>query len=141
LQRSSPRSTEPISFDPNKTPDQLQQDDDISCSRGFLISESNTGLHDENVKDIIVNASNYLGSKDKPIPWKSTGLPANEFTTFGLISLCYPTLCPDGTGDVSDPKRVRAVTLAEAVEHYCRFADKNPGSLRTCSLLLRTENA
>jgi hypothetical protein len=41
------------------------------------------------------------------------------------MSLCFPTLCPDGTGDFTDPNREHEVTLHDALEHYTLFADKN----------------
>jgi hypothetical protein len=41
------------------------------------------------------------------------------------MSLCFPTLFPDGTGGITSAHREHSVSLNEAIEHYTRYADHN----------------
>jgi hypothetical protein len=97
--------------------------------RSFLLSGSGELNQDETLRQKILKEQ-VFGTKENPVPWETCKAPLNEFQTNGLISLCFPTLCPNGEGDVLDKERKIPVSLHDALPHLIHFADVHPdGSL------------
>jgi hypothetical protein len=102
-----------------------KQDSSTVTNRSFLVGNSPEIDLDDFLKNTILK--NDSGTRKNPVPWKASNCPPlNEFQTSGLISLCFPTLCPDGSGDISDGDRKIPVTLHEALPHLIHFADAHP---------------
>ena len=57
------------------------------------------------------------------IEWPSIGAsPINEYVTFGLLDMAFPTLFPDGIFDWLEP-RMRRVYLHEFVKNLIKYRD------------------
>lgn len=48
----------------------------------------------------------------------------NKYTTSFLATMAFPTLFPDGKGDLTNPSLQKHVTLSEKIKHLCKFAGK-----------------
>ena len=48
--------------------------------------------------------------------------PVDEFHTIHLAAKCFPTLFPNGTGDPTNPGRIRRVSFREGVRHLLKVA-------------------
>ena len=54
--------------------------------------------------------------------WPNIGdVAINEFSTPFLATMAFPTLFPQGTGDPTNPGRLRAVSLTEGLKHLVRY--------------------
>ena len=66
--------------------------------------------------------------EDGSIPWPKQGSePVNEWTTPFLMSLCFPTLFPFGSGDVTNPDRHHEMSFSKAVTHYEKYCIERDG--------------
>jgi hypothetical protein len=116
-------------FNANNFESEQKQDDLNAIDRSFLLGGCDEINQDEFLRQKILEDS-VFGTKQNPVPWESSKTPANEFRTNGLISMCFPTLFADGTGDFSDRDRKISVSLHEALPHFMHFADvHSDGSL------------
>jgi hypothetical protein len=106
-------------FDANELPSERKDEEHDACDRSFLVQTAATLTQEEILREHI------FGTKQNPVPWRSSPIPVNEFQG-GLISMCFPTLCPDGMGDVTDFDRKIPVSLTEALPHLTHFADAHP---------------
>ena len=60
----------------------------------------------------------------EPVTWPGLGDNAiNEFSTPYLATMCFPTLFPYGTGDPTNPARIRKISLTEALKHLNRYGE------------------
>lgn len=121
--------TQPDTIDGHEYVDRDDECEDEGTARSFLSSGDDVPLH-KDVLRCIAEGKQPFGTRDNPIPCKLADQPMNEFTSVGMISKCFPTLCPDGSGDFTNP-RDRKVSLTETVKHYARFVDvQKDGSYR-----------
>jgi hypothetical protein len=112
-------------FDANKSAEQLAIDEQDDQTSSFLLSEPNQPLQ-EHLLQRLINSDGtvgQLGSRKNPIDSHIGNTPANEFHEYGLISKCFPSLCPNGASDFTDVDRQIPVSLAEVVEHLIRYVD------------------
>ena len=60
-----------------------------------------------------------------PLDWPSTeGNLVNEFKTYGLATMAFPTLFPYGKGDQTNRARQHFITLPEAFKHLVKFSER-----------------
>ena len=64
-------------------------------------------------------------SRDEPMSWPTVDdRPLNEYQTPFLATMTFPTLFPDGKGDLTNQALTRAVSLLDRVRHLIKFAEK-----------------
>ena len=67
-------------------------------------------------------------SGNQPINWPPAGdEPLNEYDTPYLATMAFPTLFPDGKGDLTNPSLMRYLSLQEKIQHLLKFAEKKEG--------------
>ena len=66
--------------------------------------------------------------EENSINWPNiSNQPLNEYQTWHLASMAFPTLFPDGKGDPTNPSLLRDVPFQEKVKHLIQFAENRNG--------------
>ena len=91
---------EDIAFDAGPTTDELPSD---GIYETFVPSSN----HPQSQEDYI---KGYLNG-EKTLSWGTNGDPIDEYHTEYFYSKAFPTLFPDGNGDISGPKYLRKVDV------------------------------